>query len=93
MHQLDQPDRDLLLMATDRFRECLDEVKGTFWPQDPLPRNKDVTTNKFGSQEKCRLRTPSSRRRKVQQTRLMFILYDMYAVRMRMRKSQVDGPS
>ena len=42
IRRVDQPEQDLLLVATDRLRRCPDEVEDTFWPSDPWPRNTDV---------------------------------------------------
>ena len=64
IRRVDQPDGDLLLVATDRLRRCPTEVTDTFWPPDPPPitRSKD---KKRGGQKKHRLRATSWRRGKM----------------------------
>ena len=70
IRKVNQPDGDLLLVATDRLRRCPDEVEDLFWPPDPPTKeNKGAASNKK-QDKKCankRLRAASSRRGKCNQ--------------------------
>ena len=70
IRKVNQPDGDLLLVATDRLRRCPDEVEDMFWPPDPPTKeNKGAASNKK-QDKKCankKLRAASSRRGKCNQ--------------------------
>ena len=70
IRKVNQPDGDLLLVATDGLRRCQDEVEDMSWPPDPPTKeNKGAASNKK-QDKKCankRLRAASSRRGKCNQ--------------------------